>query len=88
MTVRVICANTQREIKSGTSSVQFSYSNFVTYGGKASVFSPCVDERFQKGRQVEIKTRTKSAQTKSAPNNLTQMLFRLLILIIITNRFF
>ena len=41
--MRVICANTQREIKSRTSSVQFSYSNFVTYGGKASVFSPCVD---------------------------------------------
>ena len=43
MTVRVLCANTQREIKSRTSSVQFSYSDFVTYGGKASVFSPCVD---------------------------------------------
>ena len=26
-----------------TSSAQFSYSNFVTYGGKASVFSSCVD---------------------------------------------
>ena len=28
MTVRGICANTQKEIKSRTSSVQFSYSNF------------------------------------------------------------
>ena len=26
-----------------TSSARFSYSNFVTYGGKASVFSSCVD---------------------------------------------
>ena len=24
-------------------SARFSYSNFVTYGGKASVFSSCVD---------------------------------------------
>ena len=43
MTVRVICANTQRGKKVRTSSAQFSYSNFVTYGGKASVFWSCVD---------------------------------------------
>ena len=29
--------------ESRTSSVQFSYSNFVTYGGKAPMVSPCVD---------------------------------------------
>ena len=43
MTVRVICANTQRGKKSRTSSAKFSYSNFVTYGGKALVFAPYVD---------------------------------------------
>ena len=64
MTVRVICANTQREIKSRTSSVQFSYSNFVTYGGKASVFSPCVDAiqltsclKIQKNHPIKISER-------------------------------
>ena len=43
MTVRVICANTQRGKKSRTSSAKFSYSNFVTYGDKALVFAPYVD---------------------------------------------
>ena len=33
----------QRRLKSRTSSEQFSYPNFVTYDGKAPMFSSCVD---------------------------------------------
>ena len=64
MTVRVICANTQRGKKSRTSLAKFSYSNFVTYGGKAFVFAPYVDAiyltlcvKIQKNYSIEISGR-------------------------------
>ena len=72
MTVRVICANTQREIKSRTSSEQFSYSNFVIYGGKASVFSPCVDAiHLTSCLKIQIKYPIKISERKVGGNKNT-----------------